>query len=171
MEDSSIADLNPNTGKIKDKYHFCHKLAAGGFGVVYLAEDRKTKKKFAVKAIQKNSVKDLQTFMNEVKILQGLDHPNIIKLYEIWDWMEVCFLVLEYCEGGELFKYIIDQKFLTEDVAAHIMKQIISALDYLHSKNISHRAIKPESVMLSNQGDLTCLKMIDFGLSKDHSTQ
>ena len=76
----------------------------------------------------------MQTFITEVKVLQGLDHPNIIKLHEIWDWMEVCFLVLEYCEGGELFKYIIDHKFLTEDVAAHIMRQIFSALVYLHER-------------------------------------
>lgn len=109
-------------GKIKEKYHFCDKLSSGGFGIVYLAEDRKTREKFAIKAIQKKSVKDLQTFVNEVKILQALDHPNIIKLYEIWEWNEVCFLVLEYCDGGELFQYIIDNKFLSEDVAAFIMR-------------------------------------------------
>jgi serine/threonine protein kinase len=90
-------------GKIKEKYHFETKLSSGGFGIVYLAVERKTKQKFAIKAIQKKSLKDLQTFVNEVKILQTLDHPNIIKLYEIWEWNEVCFLVLEYCEGGELF--------------------------------------------------------------------
>jgi len=50
-----------------------------------------------------------------------LDHPNIIKLYEIWEWNEVCFLVIEYCEGGELFQYIIDQKNVSEPVAAQIM--------------------------------------------------
>lgn len=60
--------------------------------------------------------------MNEVKILQALDHPNIIKLYEIWEWNEVCFLVLEFCEGGELFHYIIEKKHLSEEVAAFIMK-------------------------------------------------
>ena len=62
--------------------------------------------------------------MNEINILQILDHPNIIKLFEIWEWNDVCFLVLEYCEGGELFNYIIEKKYLSEDVAAHIMKQM-----------------------------------------------
>jgi len=52
---------------------------------------------------RRKKVKDFNTFINEVKILKALDHPNIIKLYEIWEWNEVCFLVLEYCEGGELF--------------------------------------------------------------------
>lgn len=82
-------------------------MSTGGFGVVYLAEERQTKQKYAVKAINKKSIKDLETFVNEVQIMKTLEHENIIKLYEIWDWMNVCFLVLEYCEGGELFKYII----------------------------------------------------------------
>lgn len=62
------------------------------------------------------------TFKNEINILRLLDHPNIIKLYEIWEWNEVCFLVIEYCAGGELFHYIIDNKHLNEPVAATIMK-------------------------------------------------
>jgi len=107
--------------------------------------------------------------VNEVKILQALDHPNIIKLYEIWEWNDVCFLVLEFCEGGELFHYIIEKKYLSEEQSAYIMKQLFLALEYLHSKQISHRDIKPENFMLSKIGDLTCIKMIDFGLSKDFS--
>ena len=63
--------------------------------MVYLAEDRKTQEKFAIKAIQKKKVEDLQTFITEINILQKLDHPNIIKLYEFWEWNNVCFLVLE----------------------------------------------------------------------------
>lgn len=97
------------------------------------------------------------------------DHPNIIKLYEIWEWQDVCFLVLEYCEGGELFHYIIEKKYLSEEVAAYIMKQLFSALEYLHGNKISHRDIKPENFMLYKKDDLTQIKMIDFGLSKDFS--
>jgi len=52
--------------------------------------------------------------VNEIRILKKLDNPNIIKLYEIWEWNEVCFLVLEYCDGGELFHYIIEKKHLSE---------------------------------------------------------
>ena len=81
----------------------------------------------------------------------------------------MCFLVLEYCDGGELFQYIIEKKHLSEEVAAFIMKQLFSALDYLHSKRISHRDIKPENFMLCKANDLSCVKMIDFGLSKDFS--
>lgn len=122
-----------NQGNIKDIYSFKEKLANGGFGVVYLAEHRKTHELFAVKAIQKRKVKDYATFVNEINILRQLDHPNIIKLHEIWEWKDVCFLVLEYCSGGELFNFIIDRKHLTEREAAFIMKQLLSALVYLHS--------------------------------------
>lgn len=83
----------------------------------------------------------------------------------------MCFLVLEYCCGGELFNFIIERKHLTEKEAAFIMKQLLSALVYLHSNNISHRDIKPENFMLKTAGDPTCVKMIDFGLSKDFSGQ
>ena len=87
--------MDSNKGNIKEKYHFKEKLANGGFGVVYLAEHRVTKEMFAVKAIQKRKVKDYATFVNEINILKVLDHPNIIKLFEIWEWNDVCFLVLE----------------------------------------------------------------------------
>ena len=99
-----------------------------------------------------------------------LDHPNIIRLFEIWEWNNVCFLVLEYCEGGELFDFILEKKHLNEDVAAYIMKQMFEALNYLHSKQISHRDIKPQNFMLLKKNDLAMVKMIDFGLSKDYSS-
>ena len=81
------------------------------------------------------------------------------------------FCPLRYCEGGELFQYIIDRKHLSESEAASIMKQLLSALVYVHGMNISHRDIKPENFMLLKQNDATCVKMIDFGLSKDFSGQ
>ena len=71
---------NSYKGKIKDKYHFSTKLASGGFGIVYLAEERETGKKFAIKAIQKKRVKDFHTFVNEVKILQTLVSKSIFIL-------------------------------------------------------------------------------------------
>ena len=134
-------------GNIKEVYHFKEKIAQGGFGIVYLAENRQTKELFAVKAIQKKKVKDYTTFINEINILKLLvsatvvslnltcalqDHPNIIKLQEIWEWNDVCFLVLEYCSGGELFHYILERKHLSESEASAIMKQLLSALVYLH---------------------------------------
>ncbi|CDW81524.1 protein kinase domain containing protein [Stylonychia lemnae] len=134
--------IDSHQGNIKEQYHFVERLGAGGFGVVYLAQDRKT---------------------------VSQDHPNIIKLYEIWEWQSICFLVTEYCEGGELFYFIVQRRFLNEREAALIMKQSFSALKYLHENKISHRDIKPENFLLKYKEDITNMKLIDFGLSKDYS--
>ena len=80
----------------------------------------------------------------------------------------ICF---RYCEGGELFHFILQRKHLAEREAAMIMYQLLGALVYLHGQNISHRDIKPENFMLAHKNDPTCVKMIDFGLSKDFSGQ
>jgi len=80
----------------------------------------------------------------------------------------ICF---RYCEGGELFHFILQRKHLAEREAAMIMYQLLGALVYLHGQNISHRDIKPENFMLARKNDPTCVKMIDFGLSKDFSGQ
>lgn len=85
-------------------------------------------------------------------------------------YVTIAFLI-RYCSGGELFNYIIQRKHLSESEAAMIMKQLLSALVYVHSMKISHRDIKPENFMLANPDDPTCVKMIDFGLSKDFSGQ
>jgi serine/threonine protein kinase len=79
--------------------------------------------------------------------------------------------IYRYCEGGELFHFILERKHLAEREAAMIMHQLLSALQYLHGQNISHRDIKPENFMLAHKNDPTCVKMIDFGLSKDFSGQ
>lgn len=85
--------------------------------------------------------------------------------------MMLDLFLIRYCQGGELFHFILERKHLNEREAAMIMHQLLSALVYLHSQNISHRDIKPENFMLANKNDPTCVKMIDFGLSKDFSGQ
>ena len=80
-----------------------------------------------------------------------------------------CYHHCRYCSGGELFYYILKKKCLTEQEAALIMKQAFSALKHIHHKKISHRDVKPENFLLKNADDITNIKMIDFGLSKDFS--
>lgn len=135
---------------------------------MYLAKNKKTGQQVAVKAIQKLKVKDYESFVNEMAILRELDHPNIIKLYETWETERICFLVTEYCAGGELFYHIVkkEKRHLGESEAAAIMRQAFSALKYLHMNNIAHRDIKPENFLLFKEDDLDNIKLIDFGLSK-----
>lgn len=95
-------------------YFFEKKIGSGGFGAVYLAANKQTGVKVAVKAMQKGKIQDYESFKNEINILIGLDHPNIIKLHETWETERICFLVTELCNGGELFFYITQRKHLTE---------------------------------------------------------
>ena len=98
--------IDSKEGNIKDKYYFTEKLGMGGYGSVYLAKNKETGFTVAVKAIQKTKIEDYEDFVNEMTILKGLDHPNIIKLFETWETERICFLVTENCEGGELFYFI-----------------------------------------------------------------
>lgn len=111
--------------------------------------------------------------MTEVKVLSKTDHPNIIKLVEVWEMKkhdeQICFLVLEYCGGGELFHFIVERGYLTEVEANMVMKQLFEAVKYLHSMGITHRDIKPENFLLSKPKDISEIKVIDFGLSKDQT--
>jgi len=77
-------------------------------------------------------VKGKQRFLNELNILKTLDHPNIIKLYEIYEDTESIHLVMEFCSGGELFEHILKQEFLDEFETAKIMKQILHSILYCH---------------------------------------
>jgi len=160
--------IDSKKGNIKNEYFFEKKLGTGGYGAVYLARNKKTGNYVAIKAIQKLKVKDYESFITEMNILKGLDHPNIYKLYETWETDRICFLSTEYCRGGELFYYIVKQekKHLSEGEAALIMRQGFSALKYLHENSICHRDIKPENFLLYKEKNPDNIKLIDFGLAK-----
>ena len=98
-----------------------------------------------------------------------MDHPNIIKFYEIYhDEMYINF-VMEYCSGGDLFTYVMNKNYLTELESAKIMQKLLSAVQYMHSKDIIHRDIKPENILFSsNDAAIAEIKIIDFGLSRKY---
>lgn len=109
-------------------------------------------------------------------MLRTLDHPNIIKLFEVFDHNDFYYVVTEYCGGGELFEFVRTTNRITERTIAMIMKQIFSAVKYMHEKNIVHRDLKPENIVLE-QNDLkgsrlNCppIKIIDFGTATHFSS-
>ena len=104
--------------------------------------------------------------MQEIKILQKLDHPNVLKLYEYFIDDENIYLITEMCRGGELFDKIIEKEFFEEKEAAKLFRQILLSLNYIHSQGIAHRDIKPENFLFESKDDDSSLKIIDFGLSK-----
>lgn len=142
-------------------------LGTGGFGIVYKCIHKELKMERAVKIIDSKKIKDMAEFHEEIKILQKVDHPHILKMYEYFIEDEKILLVTEICDGGELFDRAQDKE-ITEYDASVMFKQILLALTYLHSNcGIAHRDIKPENFLFERKGnDCLDIKMIDFGLSK-----
>lgn len=105
-------------------------------------------------------------FRTEITILQTLDHPHVIKMYEYFEDEISIYLVLEKWEGGELFDRIIEKEYFSEKYAARVFKQILQAINYCHNNGVCHRDLKPENFIFSSKDDEADIKIIDFGLSK-----
>ena len=90
-----------------------------------------------------------------------LDHPNLVKLYEVFDYHGQYVLVLELCEGGDLFHNIKQSRYFSEVKAGQIIKQILSAVNYMHKQRVVHRDLKPENILVDLESNT--LKIADFG--------
>ena len=155
-------------------------LGAGSFSIVLKCKHKGTGDIRAVKYVEKKRMIGLRSkriadkIINEVHrgitLLRGLNHPNIIKLYDFFESTRAMAVVLEYGHGGELYHYVVKKKFLTEFQTVQIMAQLVSAIAYLHSKGYVHRDIKPENVVMldanpDKEKDYR-IKLIDFGYSR-----
>jgi len=154
---------------IEEAYTLGREIGKGGFSVVVEATNKKTGQKVAVKRIKKDQVEgdDIKLLLREVQIMRGLDHPNILKLYEVYESEEEFFLIMELVTGKELFDKIVEKGQYSEKEAANIVRQIVSAVAYLHDHGIAHRDLKPENLLTSGDGDSEVIKIADFGFSKN----
>lgn len=127
---------------------------------------RAAKSKRAVKIIKKEAMnaEERESFKTEMATLKKLDHPNILKLYEVFEDTKKYFLVTEYCKGGELFEEIVSKVTFSEHDAAQIISQVLKGVAYCHALGIVHRDLKPENVLIDKEQD-NILKIIDFGTS------
>lgn len=151
------------SGKLDQKYENHSKLGEGAFGSVFASVLKSTSELRAIKHIDKSSIKHPERLESEISTMLECDHPNIVKLFEIFEDKQNLYLVMEQCPGGELFDYIIENSKVPEIEASRFFKQIMMAVHYLHSKKIVHRDLKPENLMFSGPG---VLKLIDFGIAK-----
>ena len=104
---------------------------------------------------------------NEIDILTHVDHPNIVRLFEVYEDLNSYSLVMDLMTGGELFDTILEKEVFTEKEAADTVRPIIDAINYCHSLNIIHRDIKPENLLFSTKDPLTrIIKVSDFGLAR-----
>ena len=121
----------------------------------------------AMKIIKKSSVdqEEREEMLKEVSILKSIDHPNIIKIYDLYEDDSFLYFVIEYCSGGELFDRIQKISTFSEKQAAKYIRQLLSAIAYLHNRNIVHRDLKAENLLFENESENANLKLIDFGVS------
>ena len=160
------------TSKMTDVYTVDSKtLGSGTYGVVKKVSHNITHQVRACKIISRKKIKNWERFQTEVKILQTLDHPNIIKLYEYFEDEKNVYLITEMCTGGELFDKIVEKEYFEEAYASKIFRQILNAINYCHKLEITHRDLKPENFLYETKEDNSEIKVIDFGLSKICNTK
>jgi calcium-dependent protein kinase len=163
-----LPNFGTSSTKIEDKYDFLGIIGQGAYGKVIKVQDKYSKQIRAWKIQEKNKISkaDMDMIRNEIEILRITDHPNIVRVYEFSEDDENFNIIMEYWEGGELLEYICKSGTFTEGMACKILKQILSALSYLHSQNIIHSDVKAENIMFVNKNaeDLH-VKIIDFGLA------
>ncbi|CAA7398236.1 unnamed protein product [Spirodela intermedia] len=146
------------------KYEQGRLLGQGTFAKVYHARDLKTSQSVAIKVIDKEKVLKvgmMDQIKREISVMRLVRHPNIVQLHEVMATKGKIFFVMEYVKGGELFSRVAKGR-LKEEVVHKFFRQLISAVDFCHSRGVYHRDLKPENLLLDENGNL---KVSDFGLS------
>lgn len=153
-----------HTHTLFGKYEMGRLLGKGTFAKVYYGKQLESGESVAIKVINKDQVKKegmMEQIQREIAVMRLVRHPNIVELKEVMATKTKIFFVMEYVRGGELFAKVARGK-LQKDLARTYFQQLISAVDFCHSRGVSHRDLKPENLLLDENGDL---KVSDFGLS------
>ena len=147
------------------RYHLLKHLGTGAYGDVYLCTCHSSPELYACKIISLEHLNNplfFQHFQNELVIHSSVSHPAITQIKDALIDMNNVYIIMEYCEGGDLADIVIENKGIREDIAKHLFRQLISALNYIHQRGIAHRDIKLENILISHGN----AKLTDFGLSK-----
>ena len=173
LDSFNISEILDETKKKKEKekeykignYLIKKTLGQGTFGKVKLGIYIPSQEKVAIKILEKDRIverDDEVRVKREFDMLSQFNHPNVISVAEIFESPDSFFSVMEYCEGGEWFNFIVKNRRLSEDEAAFFYYQLINGLEYIHSLGIVHRDLKPENLLLTKDH---LLKIIDFRLN------
>jgi len=154
---------------INNIYEIKKTVGKGKFGQVKLGIHKESGKQVAIKIINKKhlEVTDLEQIKSEIDILKIAKHPNIIKLYDVYENEKYIYIIMEYCPGGDLFSYIEKHDFkLKEERAAEIIHKLCTAVFFLHQYGIIHRDLKPENILMTDDTENADIRLVDFGLGK-----
>ncbi|KAG0455585.1 hypothetical protein HPP92_024573 [Vanilla planifolia] len=162
--------LKEPTGQdISIRYDLGDELGRGEFGITHLCIDKDNGEKFACKSISKKKLRtavDIEDVRREVEIMRYMPpHVNVVSLKDTFEDDNAVHLVMELCEGGELFDRIVARGHYTERAAAAVTKTIVEVVQVCHKHGVMHRDLKPENFLFSNKKETAALKAIDFGLS------
>lgn len=171
---AEIYDGKDAESKLYQKYELCEVLGVGSTSTCHRCVELATGTSRACKIVDQLEIDPklqnmMDQFYTEIKTLRSLQHPNIVQLYDVYITEDKIYIIMELMSGGELFDYVVQKGTLTEEEASRIVRKVTSALVYMHSKNVIHRDMKPENLLLAHKPrsshDIE-IKIIDFGLSK-----
>ena len=152
-----------------DKYEVKQKIGKGKFGLVKAGINKETKKPVAIKIMAKKNMdkSDMELAKVEIDILKISQHPNIIKLYDVFENEHYIYIIMENCSGGDLLSYFEYHEYeLPETKVCEIIHKLSMAVYYLHSYGIVHRDLKPENILMTDLSASADIRLLDFGLSK-----
>ncbi|CAD8109400.1 unnamed protein product [Paramecium primaurelia] len=160
--------IRKNTKPIGQIYSYEQKdkIGQGAYGSVYKAIHKVSKQVRAVKVINKLNIKYKERLLSEITIMELLDHPSILRLYETFEDAEYLYMVLEICQGGDVFDKVLEKGSLPVEDAFKIYIQYMRAVNYYQGFKIVHRDLKPENFLFQKKNDLSSLTLIDFGIAK-----
>ncbi|KAI9340896.1 kinase-like domain-containing protein [Obelidium mucronatum] len=161
--------VQPSQAKLhfEDVYELKKKLGQGSFAIVYEAQRKSDNEMFACKIIDKKNKKIVESeFRSEISVLRKIHHKNLIGLSDFFETDSKVYLVMQLATGGELFEQIEQRGTFSEKDAAHIIRQLLSGMEYLHALGIAHRDLKPENILLKDKSPDAPIMVTDFGLSK-----
>lgn len=153
----------------RDMYELRQKIRSGSYATVWEGVDKASQSiPYAIKVVKRKDLKpkDDAQFLNEVAILQSLEHPNIVGIHDFFEEKDYFFLVMELMNGGDVFDRIVKRTHYTEKDARDLAKCLLGAVAFMHSHGVAHRDLKPQNLLLANLDDDADMKVADFGFAK-----